>query len=570
MQAVKRLAAAPKRWQMLLICGLLGAATFLVAFGTAPLNVQNDAWIYAALPEGDTVGHYAGWMAFRNSPWSFPLTYTNAFCWPDGTLVAYLDSNPLMCIFFKVLSPFLPATFQFFGIFTFACYILQGVAAGMLVGLFTKKPAQVYPAVLVFTFSPVLMERAFRHTQLTSHFLILWALYYYILMRRQGYVKMRWQFILLNVLSMAIHPYFIPMVMSILVLAVAEAIIKTKNPLRPLGFLAANIGASLAVGWLIGTIGWRGSYFSRAGYGYFSMNLNAPFNPRALGDYRWSFVLGTHPQQSGQYDGFNYLGFGILVFISLIALHFLVERASAEKGFFKAFFSDVRRFIKLRLPLLIMCAFLFLFAVSHVVTLGGRTLLTLPMPQALVGLAGIFRASSRMFWPVYYLVYIFVIRYVINNSKAGATTLLICIMAVLQLGDMAGVCKQKHQYLSSPPPYTAIVNDPFIEENAPKYSHIISLEESYFYYYYTSMAAKYGLTANYGNIYSGMSEASRAAGHEGYDILINGGYAPDTIYIAETPELAAELRAVFADAPEVVFFEYEGFTFIFPPAGQGS
>lgn len=565
MGAVKRVLASPRRWQLLLICAVLGTGTFLVAFGTAPLNVQNDAWIYAALPEGDTVGHYAGWMAFRHSAWAFPLTYTDAFCWPDGTLVAYLDANPLMCILFKALGPLLPETFQFFGWFTFGCYVLQGLAAGLLLSCFTDKAWQVYPGVLLFCFSPILMERAFRHTQLTAHFLVVLALYYYIRMRQQRFRCLPWAFVGLNALGMSIHPYYIPMVMSLLAVAVADYLVAKRAWLRAAGFVAANLAAVLLVGFLIGTIGWENAYFSRLGYGYFSMNLNAPFNPRAVGDYQWSFVLGVHPQQGGQYDGFNYLGLGVLFFLGFVLVHFVLRRAQGPGGLVRVLWRDGRRFVRHRLPLVVMCLFLTAFAVTNVVVLGGRTLAVIPLPEILLSLAGIFRASARMFWPVYYLIFAFVLRYFFRHFRGRAATVLVWLLAAVQLGDMAGVVYQKHRYLAAPPAYTAVVNDAFFEENAAQYTRLVSLEDSYFYYYYTSMAAKYGLVTNYGNITSGMSPASLAAGQEAYALLMQGQYSPGTIYVAETPELVAELKQHWAEDNTLIFYTYENFTYIFTP-----
>lgn len=65
------------------------------------------------------------------------------------------------------------------------------------------------------------------------------------------------------------------------------------------------------VGCIIGVLGTKVNA-SRKGYGFYSMNLNAIINPTSCGAYSWSNLLKTRPQILGNYDGFNYLGFGII------------------------------------------------------------------------------------------------------------------------------------------------------------------------------------------------------------------------------------------------------------------
>ena len=56
------------------------------------------------------------------------------------------------------------------------------------------------------------------------------------------------------------------------------------------------------------------------------MNLNALINPTSRGGYTWSRLYQVMPQQPGQYDGFNYLGLGVLALITA-ALLFSLRQA---------------------------------------------------------------------------------------------------------------------------------------------------------------------------------------------------------------------------------------------------
>ena len=53
------------------------------------------------------------------------------------------------------------------------------------------------------------------------------------------------------------------------------------------------------------------------------MNLNALINPSSRGGYTWSRLLPQQPQATGQYDGFNYLGLGVLILVAVALLYSL-------------------------------------------------------------------------------------------------------------------------------------------------------------------------------------------------------------------------------------------------------
>src|SRR5699024_5140995 len=149
-------------------------------------DFTNDAFCRGGYIEKDIQQHYAGWLFYRQSPLRFPLCIAESVNWPAGLSVAYTDSIPLFAAFFRLLSPLLPGTFQYFGWFTLLCLCLQGGFGALLLGLFSK--GKVLPLVgdLVFVFSPVLWERALRHTSLAAQFLLLGALYYYFRSGREG------------------------------------------------------------------------------------------------------------------------------------------------------------------------------------------------------------------------------------------------------------------------------------------------------------------------------------------------------------------------------------------------
>ena len=193
---------------------LLGIAAFLLVYGFVPLDVTNDAFCRGGYVEKDIQQHYAGWLFYRQSSLSFPLCVTTAINAPQGISIAYTDSIPLVALLCKPLASLLGGTFQYFGWFTLLCFALQGGFGALLCGLFSQGTLRPVLGILLFVSSPILYERAFRHTSLGAQWMVLAALYLYFRMRREGRYASLGLF-LLNVAAIGIHPYFLPMTYGI-------------------------------------------------------------------------------------------------------------------------------------------------------------------------------------------------------------------------------------------------------------------------------------------------------------------------------------------------------------------
>lgn len=433
--------------RLFLLGALLGLAAFLCLYGFSALDVTNDAFLRGGYIEQDVQQHYAGWLFYRQSPLSLPLCETTHLNWPDGTSVAFTDSIPLFAAFFRLLSPLLPETFQYFGLYTALCFALQGGFAALLAGLFARSDLAALLGAVPFVFSPILLERAFRHTSLAAHFLILAALYYYVLGMQQNRFAFRGLFAV-NALAISLHPYFVPMTYAITFALLAGYAQRNRRLLRPAAFLAADLAATAAVGWLFGVFGGSGAGGAGNEYGYFSMNLNALWNPTSRGVV-WSLFLPVQNQVGGNYDGFNYLGLGVLLGAGLVA----VWAVWTLRG----------RLLTLARRhgwLLFVCLCLTLFAVSNVVTANGATLARIPLPRKLVELATTLRSSGRLFWPVYYLIMLAAVAGLVRLcgalrvKHAGAAAL--ACLCLVQLADLSPALAQKAASLRE---YSPIVTD---------------------------------------------------------------------------------------------------------------
>ena len=166
---------------------LLGVLTFLLIYGKAPLDTGNDNWIFYGYDETDIRQDYAGWLGFRSSSWQFPLAQADSFAQPStaGVNISFTDSLPLVSVLFKLFRAWQPVTFQWYGWYELFTYAMQGWAEALLLGMFVQSLAGAAAGTLLFTFSPVMMERAFRHPSLSSHYFVVFALYFYLRGRRE-------------------------------------------------------------------------------------------------------------------------------------------------------------------------------------------------------------------------------------------------------------------------------------------------------------------------------------------------------------------------------------------------
>lgn len=449
---------------------IMGTIIFLLIYGFVPLNVTNDRWILSGYDESDIIQHYAGWLAYRNSDWKLPLGMTDCMSVGTGTIISYTDSIPIVAIISKVFRNVLPETFQYFGIYTLLCYILQSIAAFKLIFFKTHNITYSFISIFLFAFSPILIERAFRHTALGSQWLILFAIYIYLKYFqcdiRGGEIKYC-GYLFLEILAIGIHPYFLPMVAVFALLSAIDDVRK-KRYIAILYLIGIQI-VTYIFGMIIGVLG-NGISPSRDGYGFYSMNMNAIINPISCGQYTWSVLLKTHPQILGNYDGFNYLGAGVLIFIIILVLLTVL----LNKQFVAL------ELLKKHIFLFVVSIFLTCFAISNVVTFNDVTLCTVPLPQFIEDICGIFRASSRLFYPVYYIIFCFsiILLWRLLDAKKNYVCGLLIFIVVLQLFDIHSCIIEKHKSMNEKKNYISYIEDSGLDEIAIKGGGLL-LEEYY-------------------------------------------------------------------------------------------
>lgn len=434
----------------------IGMAFFIVVYGVSTLNVTYDSWIYCGYIEGDIIQRYAGWLYFRASPWEFPvLTVANNLSVPYGGSITFTDSVPLVAVVCKLFAPILPATFQYIGWVNFINCVLQGGFAMLLLRRFGLNRVLSGISSLFFVCAPIFVERLFRHDALAAQWMILAALLFYFKARHTGKVPVVGFFVLCT-LAPAITTYYLPMVYAILLAALLEYAFKQKKWGRAALYLLACFAGTLAVAYPCGLLT-RGGSGSTEGFGRHSLNLNGLFNPSSLDMFaedqtlHWSRILPLQSRYFRQYEGFNYLGAGILLGLCVLLVFGAVKavRALAKKDY--GVFTTAKAFIKSHVWLIAVCGCLTLFAISNVVTYGENTLFTVPLPSIILQFCGIFRASGRMFWPCYYLLVLCVVLWCARVLQKHWRVVAIVFLLALQLFDISSVLVQKHNYFAAGP-----------------------------------------------------------------------------------------------------------------------
>lgn len=524
----------PKLRVELLCAFVIGTLAFLLVLGPRILNPANIGW----LSIGDPQQHYLGWAFFRQSPWSFPLGLNPNFGLELSNSIVYTDSNPLLAILFKLVGNWLPEPFQYTGIWLLLCFILQSFFAWRLVGLITTAPLVRLGGMLLFVFAPPFLWRMQGHFSLSGHFLVLAALYYAL--RPDHYQRLlAWP--LLFMVATLTHAYFLPMIAAIWAADLLGKMLKKRQSL-PRG--AIEIGLVMA-GILL--CAWQAGYFSvkngvaATGYGILRLNLLSLFD--SVGSYTagptasWSYVLRDIPEGQGDYEGFNYLGLGTLLAIILAVPGYFNQRLTLT--------GLIRRYPFLFGALVALT----LFAITNRIGFGSLEW-ALPLNDKLARLANVFRASGRIFWPVYYVIVLATLYFLVRGNGGKSVWAFVWLAAVVQIIDLNPFREGIRTRMMAPPEsvWSTPLVAPFWDLAAQRYQKVRSTNPA-------NERGEWGTFSNFSATHhlatdivylarmdqTALADAKAAIGER----IARGVYERDTLYIvdsAQLPEIRKTLK----------------------------
>nr|MDE6784365.1 hypothetical protein [Ruminococcus sp.] len=198
--------------KLFMIGAVLGIVIFLMIFGIHVLDPTYDDWILA--DKDDLTQHYFGWKFLRKSSWHFPLGIIDRFSSSGGISCIFLDCVPLFAVFFKLLSPLLPETFQYIGIWELFCFAMMGGSSSVLLHRFSRNNFFCLCGSIVFIISPTVMQRTIHHEALSAQWVIVLAIILWVYQEQEWKNKavpvILWS--VLGIIAVTIHLYFIPMI----------------------------------------------------------------------------------------------------------------------------------------------------------------------------------------------------------------------------------------------------------------------------------------------------------------------------------------------------------------------
>ena len=416
---------------------------FIYLYGIRILNPIYTDWLLGT--GEDLTQHYIGWEAFRRTPWQFPLGMVDCLAYPNKTSVILTDSIPLFAVLFKIMSPVLPDTFQYFGIWGMLCWILMGILAVRILSKYETNPVKLFFSSALFLIIPTVLHRMYAHTALAGQWILLLGLV--PLFDREKYSSKceRFKFIfLLGALAASIHLYFVLMCGIELIGICVYYYRKLKSFVEVIISLLIYCCTSALIVYILG--GFYGGFEAQnSGLGFYSHNIIGLFDSQGM-----SSIIEELPRYGvGQGEGFAYIGMGMLILFALSVPLILVLLFNREKNY------DLKQIT----ALLVVCIISFIFALSPVITLGSHLLVEIQLPHFIYNMISIFRCTGRVAWIYMYIVMICscIVVCKLFNKRIGV--IIICLAFVVQMYDLHDQMLLRHQKFMQKEKYVTTLRD---------------------------------------------------------------------------------------------------------------
>lgn len=405
--------------------------------------------------EGDWMAHLFGWLFTRNAPWGLPLALAPDLLPPWGYGAAMTDAIPLLSVVGKVLSPFFGERMQLFGLWMVLGVIGTGVAGVLACRPWLRDDWSLSMAGFLFVMNAVVSTR-YGHPAFLGFWTLtgltgaaVWPASDLRSARRTAVVAL-----VLGFLACGIHAYLALMCAGVLGAATLRLVLRRHfSRGEAAAWLAAGPVTVLFGLWLFGfAAGARGGPLGAEGFGEFSADLLTYVNP-----LNWSRLVSGLPIGGRQYEGFAYLGLGVLALLAL-RLVLLVK------------YRPTRAELLALTPLLIWVLVTFVYALSNRVTLLGRPVIDLSgFYEKLAPLPSVFRSSGRFVWPLFALLTMTAAVTVSHLKTLGVRQLVLTFAVLVQLVDF----NPRQSPLHRPVPPFAPFRDPAWQLMREGYRHVV-------------------------------------------------------------------------------------------------
>lgn len=465
--------------------GILSVLIFILIYGVHILNPIYTDWL---LSGGDLSQHYLGWRGYRASAWHFPLGMMDTLTYPEKVSIIFTDSIPLLAVFFKMLSPILPDHFQYFGLWGMMCFALQGILAARILKNYTKNRIALIVTSLLFVLAPVMIWRMFAHTALAGQWILLLGLELIFAHKKyHNNHKIYGIVTLIAFFSASVHIYFLLMGGIILIGVCILNLLFYREIKKSLLILVNYISVAAIVVALLGGFSTGMIQADAWGLGRYSFNLNALFNPMG-----WSDIFKDLPVYKGeQYEGFAYLGAGAFLFLFFACISFWGDENVKRR---------LQKHWKLGISLLCISVLSVAVAMSPVVAFGNTLIADFEVPDFIMRLWSVFRASGRISWIAVYIIMLISCIALYKTMAPRSLTILLLLGFGLQVYDIHSILKGKNEIFNRVTVYESVLQDKdFWEKIANedfKHATYISSINQEVMYSVTDWALNHQLTVN--------------------------------------------------------------------------
>ena len=401
-------------------------ALFFYLLGLEFINPVNQDWLHS----GDLSIYQLGWKYFSEDIWRFPLGLNPNFGIYAGGGIVFSDSIPIFAIFFKTINNYLPQNFQYFSIWILLCIYLQLFFSFKIIFKLTDDLFFSLIASLFFCFATIFINRTAVHLSLSAQWLILFGFYIEILESKYKSI-LRASVILL---SCTIHFYFtIILLIFNIIVHTFNFLNKKRSFFKIIKEILITYSSLLILMFIIGYFSIDAKDGLGGGFGYFNFNLNSFYNPigsNNFGEFNWSFFFPDQKNLNGEYEGFAFLGIVGFIFLFLFFLNFKFKK-------YKIIFSNFE--------FLIIFIIFILLSISNNVNLGEKNLFYIPFNNIFYAMFSSIRASGRLIWPVYYLIFIFGIVFIHRSFEYKKSYFIIIFLFFIHIIDIhPGLLKYKN------------------------------------------------------------------------------------------------------------------------------
>jgi len=474
------------------IFGLVsGTAAFVWVTGGAIVVPTRRDWLML----GDSAQHYLGWAFFRDTPLvQWPLGANPKLGLEFASSIVFTDSIPLVAFAMKPFDAILPETFQYLGLWIWACFVLQAIVSlRLLAHVVVDRTHQMLASVL-FVVAPVLSYRlvhqGYGHIALASHFLILGALCAYFSPRART-----WWWAALACCALLVQAYFVPMVVGVWIASLVHRRIGLRKSMREVALVGSALGV-VAVLSGFASLGGRlfvgDSSVTPDDFPYrFRWQPMAFVDPATDFSRGWSRVLSDQLELFGDVEGFTYLGSGMLFVVAPVVAAVLLSRRQAASGRFVsvvlcvvcvlaavvparefstllavvvgvAIFSIIVDCVVARhhRALIAAAALLAAYAMTMRPGIGRRTFFEYGLVPILEQFTQTFRTHARAVWVAYYLVIVGLVVIVTRRTPRRVATAVLALAVVVSVVDSSGAIDGVRSRFRDQPVWVNQLDDP--------------------------------------------------------------------------------------------------------------